>query len=279
MERKVVINADDFGLSEGVNRAVLKAHKEGVLTSATLMAAMPAAQEAIEIAKQNSSLGVGVHLNLTEGKPLIAGSCLAGSDEGFAYSPGKLSLKSLLSKSVRKSIEAELEAQINWVIERGVTPTHLDSHKHVHCFPMIFSIVCRLAQRFGIGAIRWPNEAVTVTKTPWPIPSEGGREKSQTVRMMAKINAFQNKRFFKTQAFFGVAHTGKIDENFLKAVTLYNTAQTAEIMTHPGYADGLDPSKTKLLKQREAELEALCSEKAKKYFKDEKIELITYGQI
>jgi predicted glycoside hydrolase/deacetylase ChbG (UPF0249 family) len=96
---------------------------------------------------------------------------------------------------------------------------------------------------------------------------------------MAKINRMQNSSFLKTNAFFGIAHTGRIDVNFLRIVVLYGSVPLAEIMTHPGFVDGLDPNKTRLVQQRKAELDALCSEKTRQYFTDAGIKLVHYGQL
>jgi predicted glycoside hydrolase/deacetylase ChbG (UPF0249 family) len=172
-----------------------------------------------------------------------------------------------------------LAAQTQWVIDHGLKPTHLDSHKHIHAFPALFSIVCRLAGHFGIPAVRWPFEPKEVLHVPWPLSSKDGRKRAQKVRLMAKINRLQNRDFLKNDAFLGIAHTGKIDVNFFKAVALYNSSATVEVMTHPGFIDGLDADKTRLLHQREVELDALCSEKTKKYFKDAGIKLVHYGQL
>lgn len=282
MDRRIIINADDFGLCEGINQAVAQAHSEGILTSATIMTNMPAAEKAVKIAKKMPKLGVGVHLNLTEGPPVSKEACierLLDADGQFACSPFTLSLVSLAGHKFRKSIRAELAAQIQWVIDHGLKPTHLDSHEHIHAFPALFSIVCQLAGRFGIGAVRWPFEPEELSRTPWPLTSEDGRIRAQKVRIMARINRVQNKDFSKNDMLFGIAHTGKIDVNFFKAIALYNSAATAEIMTHPGFTDGLDPDKTRLLHQRKVELEALCSDKTKRYFKDAKIKLVHYGQL
>ena len=108
---------------------------------------------------------------------------------------------------------------------------------------------------------------------------EDGRARAQNVRFMSRINRLQNSDFLRNDAFLGIAHTGKIDVNFFKAVTLYNSAATAEVMTHPGYEDGLDPEKTRLLHQRKIELDALCSEKSRQYFEDAGIKLVHYGQL
>jgi predicted glycoside hydrolase/deacetylase ChbG (UPF0249 family) len=282
MEKRLVINADDFGLCEGVNKGIIEAHTKGVLTSATIMTNMPAVKEAVELAKKFPTLGVGVHLNLTNGKPVCQDTtigCLLDNGGNFALKPGKLALMSLLNGKVRAAIEIELSAQIQWLIDRGIKPTHLDTHKHIHGFPTIFPIVCRLAKRFEIPAIRFIYEPKQVCWPPWPVTIREDRKRAFSVRIMAKINCLQNRSFFKTDALLGVAHTGNINVNFFRAVSLYNTAATAEVMTHPGYIYDLDTSTTRLVKQRQVELEALCSEKTKQYLKDAGIKLVHYGQL
>jgi predicted glycoside hydrolase/deacetylase ChbG (UPF0249 family) len=246
------------------------------------MVNMPAAEEAVKIAQKLPSLGVGVHLNLTEGRPISKDpcvSCLIDSDGQFARSPFKLSLLSLVGHKIREAIRTELAAQIQWVIDHGLKPTHLDSHKHFHSFPALFSIVCQSARSFQIPAIRWTFEPKELSSIPWPLTSEDGRIRAQKVRIMARINRMQNKDFLKNDALFGVAHMGKIDVNFFKAVTLYNSAPTVEVMTHPGFTDSLDADETRLLHQRKVELDTLCSEKTRQHFKDAGIKLVHYGQL
>jgi hopanoid biosynthesis associated protein HpnK len=280
MDKRIIINADDFGLCSGVNKAVAQAHTNGVLTSATIMANMPAADEAVKMAKQMPGLGVGVHLNLFEGRPLSEDSdivCLLNDNGNFALTLVKLSLLSIARRKIRKAIRSEFAAQIQWVIDNGLKPTHIDSHKHIHSFPVIFPIVCDLARRFEITAIRFIFEPKQLSSMPWPLTSEGGRKRAKTARIMAKINRIQNSDFLKADCLLGVAHTGKIDVNFFKAVALYNSAATAEVMTHPGLDDGLEQKQSRM--QRKGEFEALCSERTKQYFKDSAIKLVHYGQL
>jgi hopanoid biosynthesis associated protein HpnK len=282
MEKRLIINADDFGLCEGVNKGIVEAHTNGVLTSTTIMVNAPAAKQAVELAKKLPSLGVGVHLNMTNGKPLCHNEglkLLLNAEGDFALSPGKLAMASLITGKVRAAVEAELAAQIQWVIDNGLKPTHLDSHKHIHSFPTIFPIVCRLAKRFGIPAIRYTFEPKQVCNLPWPVTDRESRKRASLVRTMAKLNRWQNRSFFKTDALLGVAHTGSINVNFFRAVSLYNTAVIAEMMAHPGYTYDLDTTTTRLVRQREIELEALCSEKTKQFFKDARIELLHYGRL
>jgi predicted glycoside hydrolase/deacetylase ChbG (UPF0249 family) len=282
MERKIIINADDFGLCEGVNKAVAQAHTQGVLTSTTIMANMPAARQAVEIARQLPTLGVGVHLNLFVGKPVSKSACvdcLLAVDGQFAFSPSMLSLLSAVKRKIRNAIATELAAQIQWVIDNGLKPTHLDSHKHIHNFPVIFPIVCELAKRFKIAAIRWPFEPKQVCQKPWPLPFEGGAKRAAVVRAMAKINRKQNPAFLKTQAVLGIAHTGKIDIDFLKTAALQDLAETVEVITHPGFINGLDKLETRLIHERKMELDVLCDKQTKQYFKDAAIKLVHYGQL
>jgi hopanoid biosynthesis associated protein HpnK len=282
MTRKVIINADDFGLCRGVNEAVAKAHTEGVLTSSTIMVNMPCADQAVELAKSLPNLGVGVHLNLTEGCPVsenIQVKPLCDPQRGLAFGAERLCFLSLFSKKVRVAIKTELSAQVEWLMNNGIKPTHLDSHKHIHTFPSIFPIVLELARRFDIPAIRWPLEKQRFSKAHWPPPGRKGLIKSHIIRNIARINRFQDSGFFKTSEFLGIAHTGRIDVAFLKAAFLYNSAPVVEIMTHPGFAEGLSQSSSRLVEQRLKELQALCSEQTKLYLNKAEIELVNYGQL
>lgn len=282
MNKRIIINADDFGLCDGVNQAVTQAYTDGVLTSATIMANMPAAEDAARIAKKLPALGVGVHLNLTEGTPLSKEafvSRLIRPDGQFAHSAVKLAFLSAVEHKSRLAIANELAAQIQWVIDSGIVPTHLDSHKHIHSFPVIFPIVCRLAERFGIRAVRFAFEPKALTRLPWPRSDRESRRRAKIVRRMARINRVQDRRFLKTDAFFGITHTGKIDTDFFRAVVLYGSAETVEVMTHPGLTEGLDSEKTRLLQQRKLELDALCSDKTRQCLRDAGVKLVHYGNL
>ena len=280
MKKQMIINADDFGLCSGVNDAIYKANSEGVLTSATLMANMPAALEAVKMAGQLGRLGVGVHLNLLEGKPVSqdkkVGVLLNKAGE-FKFSPGKLALRAMICPLCRKAMEIELAAQIQWLIDNGIKPTHLDSHKHFHCFGAIYKIVCRLAERFGIDAIRWPWEPATVCSPDWPKVSGKDKRRAFIVRTMARKCQKIDDRFIKNDIFFGLAHTGNIDGQFWNDMSRTQFAGIAEVMTHPGYADRIDASQTRLVEQRQVELDGLCAQSTKDKLAESEIELVNYG--
>jgi len=290
--KRIVINADDFGLCEGVNRAVEEAYADGILTSATIMTNMPCAEQAVDIARRRPNLGIGVHLTLTEGRPISEPDAvrpLLDADGRFVHSPTHLAILAVLRPTVRRAVEIELAAQIQWLLDRGIHPTHLDSHKHVHACPALFPVVCHLAARFAIPAIRFVGEPVDVGRPPWPPTPLGGRKRACLMRTMAVVNRLQDRprvqgrRFFKTDALLGVAHTGRIDLAFFRIVAQYldgcNEDTIVELMTHPGYPDGLDLSKTRLVEARRAELDALCHPKTRQLLGTEAIVRVHYGQI
>jgi hopanoid biosynthesis associated protein HpnK len=277
----MIINADDFGRCEGVNRAVYEAHTCGVLTSTTIMANMPAVDEAIAIARKTPSLGVGVHLNATEGTPISAANkvgALVGENGEFKYSAYTLAMKSLVDKKVMKALEIELAAQIESIIDKGIVPTHLDSHKHFHCFGAIYRIVCSLAERFGIRAIRWPWEPATVGYGDWPRAGGFGDKMRAMLLRYLTLNCQKiDSRFIKNDIFFGVLHTGRIDDKFWAEIGKTQFEGVVEVMTHPGYPQGL--THTRLVKDRQVELKWLCDASTKKILDEAGIELVHYGNI
>jgi len=246
------------------------------------MAGMGAAAQAVELAGEMPGLGVGVHLNLFDSTPVSKDErvkVLLDSNGEFVLSLSKLAIKSMLSRTTRQAIEIELAAQIQWVIDSGIKPTHLDSHKHVHTFPALWPIVVGLAERFDINAIRWPFEPAQVSGPGRPCPPKGGKTRARIIRMMAKINRKQNDTFIKNDMFLGTAHTGKIDVDFWRQVAKNPFDGVVEVMTHPGFAEGLDQKRTRLVEQRQVELEALCSDDVRKFLADANIELTHYGKL
>ena len=153
--RRIIVNADDFGMSGEVNRAIVEGFEKGVISSTTLMANMPGFEEACELARSHNLVGkVGVHLNLTEGRPLsgpIQRLPLLCDNTGLFRARQTLFR---ISREERRAVEVEFAAQIQTCMDRGIRPTHLDSHQHVHTEWAIGAAAIRVARRFGIRAIR-----------------------------------------------------------------------------------------------------------------------------
>lgn len=258
---RLIVNADDFGLTSGVNRAILELHQGGVLTSATLMARASATQEAIEIAHATPTLGVGCHVLLVDGEavsPNARGLIIGGR---FHPTLGAF-LKSLFAGQIRaEMIETEARAQIQSLQTRGVCLTHIDTHKHTHMFPQVLRPVLRAARSCGITAVRNPFEpAWSVRATP----SAPFIRRTQVHLLRLLENRFHSivreEGFTTTSGALGVLATGTLDTATVTALldSLPQGNTTYELVTHPGYNDtGLAQANTRLLASREVERRAL----------------------
>ena len=161
MPKKLIINADDFGFSDGVNKAVEEGFKNGVILSASLMATGDNFDEAVSIAEKNPALGVGVHLNIYRGTPLSDKEeikTLVGENGKFLGKISKITARLLLGKISSAEVEREWRAQIEKIIRAGIRPSHIDSDKHLHLWPSLFKAAAKLAGEYDIGFIRLVRE-------------------------------------------------------------------------------------------------------------------------
>lgn len=277
--RRLIVNADDFGWSEGVSAGILRAHREGIVSSTTLMVNMPTAEKAVELLSSAKALGVGVHLNLCQGPPLTeaAREALAGPDGRMEYKAGQLARRYLACGRVRRAVAEELEAQILWARQHGLAITHLDSHRHVHAFPPIFSLVCRLAERYKVAWIRWPVERLAGQALPGE--ARGQRSVVRQLRMMMLLNGLRLRRPGRADAFFGIGATGFLDSQLLRSILRCVPRGLSELMVHPGLMDSAGATGTRLVASREAELAALCDPQVRLELETQGIELTHYGTL
>ena len=276
-QKRLIVNADDYGFSDGVTAGILRAHREGVVTSTTVVANMPAAEEAMKRLADAPALGVGVHLNVSQGPPLSkGGAALAGPDGLMNRRALGTIAECLCSRGVLDAFEAEFDAQIRWVLDHGLRPTHLDSHRHCHGFPPIFARVARLARRYHVRFVRWHRE---VPGAGWPAAPFRQRRNAVMLNCFAAVNALLGADLRTTRGTWGIAHTGFIDAGWLiRAARLVRPGVT-EIMVHPGLARGLDAAATRLLASREEELKAVCDPAIREAFARHGIELTHYGRL
>ncbi|HZD08428.1 MAG TPA: ChbG/HpnK family deacetylase, partial [Candidatus Limnocylindrales bacterium] len=164
--RRLIVNADDFGLTSGVNRAIIEGNRLGIVTSATLMANAKATDAAIDLAKAQPGLKTGCHVVLIDGVPLKANlQSLTNGSPRFRTSLKEFSIAALRKQISAEEVQQEVEAQVRKVQSRGITLTHLDSHKHTHMFPHILRPLLRAAKACGIRAVRNPFEPLRC----WPL--------------------------------------------------------------------------------------------------------------
>jgi len=287
--RNLIVNADDLGWTDGVNRGIVEAFHHGIVTSASLLANGAAFAAAVDAARSAPGLGIGVHLNLSDGPPIAdrktVRSLLNGDGE-FAGGPESLLLRRARRGLVLAEVENEWDAQIRRVRDAGITPTHLDGHKHVHMLPGLFEIALRLAKRHGIAAIRVSLEASSLrvalasgTKRNAAVIMKQGVQ-ARGLKLLARDAREQAERAGISTAdyFCGIAQTGELTREGVEQLLKSLPDGTTELMCHPGYADAaLQKSATRLQNSRQTELKILTDTGIRNLVASLGIRLIDYG--
>lgn len=158
---RLILNADDFGKSQAVNLAVISAHKAGTLTSCSLMVSGDAFEDAVKLAKENPNLAVGIHLVTVQGRSVLPHSeipHLVDRQGFFPNDPTIAGLRYQFSRAARRELSKELTAQMEKFHAAGLSPSHIDSHLHMHIHPVIFHLACELGERFGVKHMRVPQD-------------------------------------------------------------------------------------------------------------------------
>ncbi len=236
--KRLIINADDFGFTSDVNAGIIQAHRDGVLTSTTLMANGAAFDDAVRLARETPSLDVGCHLVLVQGTSLLTGKELPKGPRQLLFA---------LARGF--DIYPELRLQIEKILAAGITPTHLDTHKHTHLVPRVFRTLTRLAQEFDIPYVRLPLDRTVRIAGVSLGPAEN------FYRRIA-----QQRGVLLTDNFLGFRLTGSLTaETFADAILALPEGLT-EFMCHPGLlGPELSKAETRLKDSRVRELEALTS--------------------
>jgi len=276
---KLIVHADDFGISEDVNEGILKAHRNGVLTSTSIMANGRAFKDAIRKAKSNPSLDVGIHLTLVEEQPLSSVDVIPGlvSPEGnFHPNAADFTRRYLMGYVPVYQIRSELEKQIRRVLDTGIRISHLDSHQHLHMLPSILTTIIVLARKYKIPAIRIPSERLRfyMLKDLVRIPR---------LIQMGILNLFclgKRRRVPNcTQNFVGFYYGGDLStNNFYKLIDSLPSNGTCELMCHPGSQNSSQQYPHWNYHHFE-ELEALTNDKIANLLEDEGVLLVSYRDI
>jgi hopanoid biosynthesis associated protein HpnK len=285
--RRLIINADDFGLTRGVNRAILEAHHRGVVTSATLMAAGKAFEDAARAALSTPRLSVGCHVVLVNGRALLPQTQIPTllSKGQFPSRLLQFARLALAGKFDPAEIEAEATAQFGRLRAAGISLSHFDTHKHTHLFPAVARSLLRAAQACGIRAVRNPFAPrrslplATMVRTPqlW----------SRWLQMRTLgIFSYRFRRLVKeagmvtTDGCLGIEVTGRLDERAFVAIAAAVPEGTWELVCHPGYDDtDLGQVGTRLRASRTLELEILTSPAARDALARRGIELISFRDL
>ncbi len=286
--KNLIVNADDLGWTTGVNRGILEGHRHGLITSTSLLANGPAFTDGVFLARNTPDLGVGVHLNLSDGAPTATPADVNGllnEQNQFEGGPESILLR-MARRIVRpKEVEFEWDAQIQKIRDAGIQPTHLDGHKHVHMLPGLFQVAVRLAKKHGIGAIRVSHEDSKLRV----VLSTGQEQKSSVLLKQGvqarglKLLAHDAKDLAHragiatTDYFCGIAQTGVLMREGVERLLEILPDGYTELMCHPGYIDEeLLKSHTRLQQSRQTELDILTDQGIRKLVAIRGIRLINF---
>lgn len=287
--RRLIVNADDFGYTAGVNRAIIEAHTRGIVTSTTLMANGLVFPEAARMASETPRLSVGCHVVLIDGSPLLAPtqvpSLSASGNPSFRDGLTSFAARAVAGMIDAEEIEAEATAQIRKVQSCGIAVSHFDTHKHTHIFPPVLRPLLRAAANCGVTAVRNPFGPRRPLRSSELLAAPSLWKRTAEVRILRgfarKFRESVDRLGFSTpDGTLGIEVTGVLDERLFRAIAETIPEGTWEFVCHPGYNDAdLQSANTRLRESRELELQALTLPSARTLLAENDIELISYKDL
>jgi predicted glycoside hydrolase/deacetylase ChbG (UPF0249 family) len=260
--RKLVVNADDFGFTRDVNQGIVEAHRHGILTATTIMSDGAAFDDAVRLARENPTLDIGVHLVLVGQPP-------------FPMTVAQLTRAVMLG---RIRIYEELSAQVRRVLDAGLAPSHLDTHKHTHLLPPVLDAVARISEEFRIPWVRRPFD--------FPLQPGGVSWQKRAVSSVFGVLRGRFERILtrhgcrSTDHFAGFQITGTFRAADVVALIRALPQGSTEFMCHPGICTPeLRAAHTRLKESREEELRALTAPEVRAALRESGVELVRYSQI
>jgi hopanoid biosynthesis associated protein HpnK len=270
--RRLVVNADDFGRSSSINQAVIRAHHDGILTTASLMMNEAALSEAVTLARQNPKLGVGLHLTLSHGHSALPPEKIPGlvNEHGeFSNAPAATGFRYFIRRGLREQLRAEIHAQFEKFRATGLPLDHVNGHLHFHLHPTIFRIVMEAAEKFGIKRMR-------LTREPFwmDVPLAGGRRMYRASHAAIYFflsnsarRTLRRKNIRHTKRVFGLLQNALVDEQYILKLLPLLPAGDSELYSHPS------------LDEFKHEFDALVSARVKSAVRDQGIQLIRYQDL
>jgi predicted glycoside hydrolase/deacetylase ChbG (UPF0249 family) len=293
--RRLIVNADDFGLTAGVNRAIVESHNHGIVSSATLMANGGSFDDAVKEARSAPRFSVGCHVVLVDGAPISSPETVdtllatrSSQPDKFYSHLSAFSARAMFGGFDRDQLVAEVTAQIKKIQGAGIHVTHVDSHKHAHIFPEILVALLRAARICGVRAIRNPFVPIKAMNAKLFKGKSGIWKRYGQVRM---LNTFSRQFRHRTKraglltpdGLIGMIETGSRESggysDLLRQTIAGLPDGTWEFVCHPGYNDAdLQAAGTRLLESREEERHLLASPEMRQFLEEQKISIIGYRE-
>jgi predicted glycoside hydrolase/deacetylase ChbG (UPF0249 family) len=274
--KRLVVNADDLGLADSVNRGIFETIEHGVVTSTSLMVNMPGREDAARRLRQwrdtgRDTLGVGLHFNIVAGPPLSSCGTLLDQRTGRFLPMLSLAWRALAGRIDPRDVLLELEAQLSRVIEvlepLGMRVTHVDSHRHVHCLPRLFEVVVHAAKQYDIAHVRHPYESRMLLRDARGIVA------SHVLRTLVSSQPPPDDIEF---AGVGAMGSRTFDRDLLMVIAGLPSG-TTELMVHPGYDSPQLAAIDRYRLPREREVRALTSPVLRERLRERGVQLTTFG--
>jgi predicted glycoside hydrolase/deacetylase ChbG (UPF0249 family) len=277
--RLLVINADDFGFAPGVNRGIVEAHEAGSLSSTSMLVNAPAFDEAVQLVRTRvPRLGVGLHLNLIAGRPLSDATSLVNPRTGLFHALPELARRALSGRVYSADVRRECDAQLAALRSAGITPTHLDSHRHAHALPGVLAAVVASARAAGVPVVRRPLDRPSVSE-----PAAAAKmlvlHAAWRVAYRA-VDADGRALLARSPHFRGIALQGARDvEARLLALVDHLPAGATELMLHPGHDDAVLAAQDPYRHEREWEVAALCAPAVRARLERGDVRLVSFAAL
>ena len=270
--RRLIVNADDFGRSSSINRAVIRAHQDGILTTASLMMNEPALGEAVALAKQNPNLGVGLHLTLSHGHSALPLEKIPGlvNERGeFSNAPAATGFRYFIKRGLRDQLRAEIHAQFEKFRATGLPLDHVNGHLHFHLHPTIFRIVMDAADKFGIKRMRLTRDPNCMDVQLAPARRMYSASHAAIYLLISGYarRTLRRKNIRHTKRVFGLLQNALVDEQYILKLLPLLPAGDSELYSHPS------------LDEFKHEFDALVSARVKSAVRDHGIQLIRYQDL
>jgi hopanoid biosynthesis associated protein HpnK len=270
--RRLIVNADDFGRSHSINQAVIRAHREGILTTASLMVNEPGLEEAVALAKQNPKLGVGLHLTLLCGHAALPPEKIPGlvnpSGE-FSNNPVSAGFRYFFNRSLREQLRAEIHAQFARFHATGLPLDHVDGHLHLHLHPVVFGILMADTEKLGIQRMRFTRDCLArsrrMARGRWFY-----RVSHAAIHQWLSSRArepLRQRGIRHAQITFGLLQDSRVDEDYILKLLPELPPGNSELYSHPS------------LDEFKHEFDALVSPRVKEQINQLGIELIRYQDL
>lgn len=272
LARRLIVNADDFGLSHSVNQAVIRAHREGILTTASLMVNEPGFTEAVSLARENPSLGVGLHLTFSHGHSTLSIGEIPGlvnSRREFSNNPGGTGFRYFIQRNLKTQLSSEIHAQFEKFRSTGLLLDHVNGHLHFHMHPTIFRILMTESHAFGIRRMRLTRDPFWLNTR---LAAGAWLYRINHALMFGLLGAHAGRSLRRrgirhTDRVFGLLQNARVDESFITRLLPRLSAGDSELYSHPS------------LDEFRNEFEALINPRVKELVRQLGIQLIRYQDL